>query len=69
MEFHENPCDTAGVRFVHREPLAGPIARATQAFELFDDDATVFVLPFPDFFKEPVPSQIIPVTDHALLLQ
>ena len=38
--------------FVHCERCAAPVAGSTQLFQLFEDDATVFFLPFPCVFEE-----------------
>ena len=58
VEFDENFLHLAGIIPVHGEALAVPIARATQALELFDDDAAVFFLPRPDALEKFLASQI-----------
>ena len=50
MQIDKNLLHFARVGVIHREALAGPIARATEFFELVDDDAAVLFLPFPDAF-------------------
>ena len=47
-----------GVRLVHREPLAAPIARTTQPLQLIDDNVAVLVLKVPDALKEFLAPQI-----------
>ena len=50
MQINKNLLHLARVGVVHREALAGPVARAAKLFELVDDDAAVLLLPLPDAF-------------------
>ena len=46
------------VGLVHGEPLAAPVARATEALELVDDDVAVLVFKIPDALEKLVASEI-----------
>ena len=69
VEVHEGLEDGVRILLVHGKAFAGPIARAAEFFELLDDDAAVFVFPFPDFFQELFPAEIVAVFDDALFAQ
>ena len=43
---------------VHREPFAAPIARATEPFELLDDDVAVLGLEIPDALEKLVAAEV-----------
>ena len=55
-----------GVRRVHREPLAAPIARAAEPLELVDNDVAVLVFEIPDALEELVAPEV--AAAHALRL-
>ena len=69
VELHEDLLHAARIGRVHREPLAGPVARAAQLLELLDDDAAVLLLPGPDVFQELLAAEVVAVLHHALLAQ
>ena len=59
VKVHERGGHGAGVGGVHREALAGPIARAAEPLELLDDDAAVLRLPFPDQLEEFLAPEVV----------
>ena len=69
IEVNEGPEDGVTKLVVHRESFASPIARATEFFELLDDNATVFVFPFPNFFLKFFATEIVAMFDDALFLE
>ena len=52
VEVTENLDDTFATCLVHREGRTVPVARSTQLAQLLQNDASVFVRPFPSMFQE-----------------
>ena len=52
VKIDKNLLDSLDVMVIERVALARPIARAAKALQLFDDDATMLVLPFQDAAQE-----------------
>src|SRR5204862_4381424 len=46
IKIDEGPEDSAGIFFIKRIALPRPIAGTTEPLELFDDNPSVFILPF-----------------------
>ena len=59
VEIDKNSGDGSRVSFVHRVTLARPVARTTEAFELLNDDAAVFVLPFDHALQKLFAAEIV----------
>ena len=63
----EGGADGPRASFVQREAGAGPVARASDAFELFEDKVAATFAPGPDAFDEAVAADV--VAGFALLLE
>jgi len=59
VELHKDLLNTVRILRVHGEPFAGPITGTTQLLELVDDDAAMFLLPFPDPFEEFLAPEVV----------
>ena len=59
MQPDEHLAHGGGQAFVHREPLAAPVARRAEPFELLDDPPAGRLPPFPDALDEPFPPQFV----------
>ena len=60
MQLDENFLHLAGIVAVHGEALARPIARATEALQLLDDDPPVLLFPRPHPFEKRLAAEITP---------
>ncbi len=49
-----------GAHLIQREARAVPVARASQAFELFDDPVTVLLFPLPDAGDQTLAADVVP---------
>src|SRR5205814_10510540 len=58
VQINEHLLHAARILRVHGEPLAAPVAGSAQLLELFNDDAAVCLLPFPNAFLELLASQV-----------
>ena len=59
VKLDEDLLHAARILRVHREPLARPVARATEFLELVDDDAAVLVLPRPHSLEELLAPEVV----------
>jgi len=69
VKVNEGLEDGVAKLFVHRETFARPVAGATEFLQLLDDDAAVFVFPFPNFFLKFFAAKVIAMFDNALFLE
>jgi len=60
VEPDKNLPDRLGEALVHGKAFTVPVAGAAQPFELIDDDAAVFFLPFPDAGNKFFAAEIVP---------
>ena len=58
VEIDENFQYTFGTHLVHRESRALPVAGGTEFFQLFQDDSTMLVCPFPGVFQKFITAEI-----------
>ena len=59
IKIDKNFLDGADIIIIECVALTRPIARAPEAFELFDDDAAVFILPFQDAAQKFLSTEIV----------
>ena len=59
VEINEDFLHLAGIGLIHGESLARPVAGATELLQLVDDDATMLLLPVPDFLEKGFAAQIV----------
>src|SRR5260370_41259223 len=59
VKIDKNVGDGARITLVHRVTLARPISRTAKPFQLLNDDAAVFVLPFEHALEKFFPAEIV----------
>jgi hypothetical protein len=59
IKMDKNFFDSTNVGFIERVPLSRPIGGATKAFQLLNDNAAVFVLPFEHALKKFLAAEIV----------
>src|SRR5207244_1634336 len=69
IKINEDLLDATRVVRVQGEAHAGPVAGGAQAFELLEDNAAVFLLPFPDLLEELFAAKVVAMLDQALLFE
>lgn len=68
-EIDKDFLDASRVGGVHGKAFPGPVAGSPQFFQLLDNDSAVFFFPLPDFLKESLPPQIVPMSDLSVFFQ
>ena len=69
VEVHKHALHAARILRVHREPFARPVARRAELFQLLDDDAALFIFPFPDFLQKFFTAKVVAMFDFSFLLE
>jgi len=60
VEAHKYLPDRPRQALIHGEPLSLPVTGGSQALELVDDDAPIFLAPVPDALQKGFPAQFVP---------